>query len=58
MSSYAFFNLEKKGREDADGAFSCVDLGSANKIVGITTEEIVSKTKEGDATTTWYHNYT
>lgn len=52
MSSYAFFNLEKKGREDADGAFSCVDLGSANKIVGITTEEIVSKTKEGDATTT------
>lgn len=52
MSSYAFFNLEKNRTQDANGAYSCVDLGSANKIIGITTEEIVPKAKEGDATTT------
>lgn len=44
----AVHKLEKLGIliRDADGAYSCVDLRSANDIIGITTEEIVNKAKE------------
>lgn len=46
MSSYTFSDLERNQKQDADGAYSCVDLRSANDIIGITTEEIVNKAKE------------
>ncbi|XP_022148091.1 uncharacterized protein LOC111016855 isoform X3 [Momordica charantia] len=50
----AVHKLEKLGIvvRDADGAYSCVDLRSANKIIGTTTEEIISKAKEADASAT------
>ncbi|KAA0048596.1 uncharacterized protein E5676_scaffold236G00360 [Cucumis melo var. makuwa] len=49
----AVHKLEKLGIVvwDANGAYSCVDLGSANKIIRH-HQEIVPKAKEGDATTT------